>query len=120
MYKKPNFFIEVDGIQSKWKSQNTGIRQGCPLSPLLYLVVALVVAPVDDKSAVAGLSALIVPACIFFAFFAWRASDGRDARGDGGRLKQGRHGLPEGGKRLGRRCQSGDGGAAVRAVSLPN
>ena len=46
---------------------------------VLYLVVALVVAPVDDKSAVAGLSALIVPACIFFAFFAWRASDGRES-----------------------------------------
>ena len=30
--------MEVEGNTSDWKAQNTGIRQGCPLSPYLLLI----------------------------------------------------------------------------------
>ena len=42
IYKKPTFMIEIDGQQSGWKQQQTGIRQGCPLSPYLFLIVMTV------------------------------------------------------------------------------
>ena len=34
--------IEIDGQRSNWKQQQTGIRQGCPQSPYLFLVVMTV------------------------------------------------------------------------------
>jgi hypothetical protein len=42
LYDKPQFKVEVDGRTSEWKEQQTGIRQGCPLSPYLFLIVMTV------------------------------------------------------------------------------
>ena len=42
IYKNPTFMIEIDGQRSGWKQQQTGIRQGCPLSPYLFLIVMTV------------------------------------------------------------------------------
>ena len=39
MYKNPQFCVEVEGIKSSTARQNTGIRQGCPLSPYLLFAV---------------------------------------------------------------------------------
>ena len=42
LYKNPKFKIEIEGESSKWKNQETGIRQGCPLSPYLFLLIMTV------------------------------------------------------------------------------
>jgi hypothetical protein len=42
LYKNPKFKVEIDGIQSSWKTQETGIRQGCTLSPYLFLILMTV------------------------------------------------------------------------------
>jgi len=41
-----------------------------------YLMVALASVPSDGTAAVAGMAAVAVPVCIFFAFFVWRAAEG--------------------------------------------
>ena len=38
LYKNPKFKIELEGLESEWHTQSTGIRQGCPLSPYLFLI----------------------------------------------------------------------------------
>ena len=38
LYKNPTFFVEIDGVTSNMKRQETGIRQGCPMSPYLFLI----------------------------------------------------------------------------------
>ena len=39
MYANPTFYVEVEGLKSSWKRQRRGIRQGCPLSPYLFILV---------------------------------------------------------------------------------
>ena len=38
LYRTPSFRVEMEGIQSSWTRQYTGIRQGCPLSRYLFLI----------------------------------------------------------------------------------
>ena len=39
LYTNPKFFVEVEGVRSEEAKQSTGIRQGCPLSPYLFIMV---------------------------------------------------------------------------------
>ena len=39
LYKAPYFKVEIEGHSSKYHRQDTGIRQGCPLSPYLFLII---------------------------------------------------------------------------------
>ena len=42
LYRTPTFKVEMEGNISDWKQQSTGIRQGCPLSPYLFIVLMTV------------------------------------------------------------------------------
>jgi hypothetical protein len=39
IYLNPQFTVKLNGVESDLFSQHTGIRQGCPLSPYLFLLV---------------------------------------------------------------------------------
>ena len=39
LYKYPELYVEIDKIKSNKATQATGIRQGCPLSPYLFILV---------------------------------------------------------------------------------
>ena len=42
LYKDPRFAVRVGEHQSSWKTQSRGIRQGCPLSPYLFIILMTV------------------------------------------------------------------------------
>ena len=47
--KKNTFYVEHAGYYSDWKKQTAGIRQGCTLSPYLFLILMTAVChDVDD------------------------------------------------------------------------
>ena len=38
IYRCPEFMVEAEGNQSNWKQHRSGIRQGCPTSPYIFLI----------------------------------------------------------------------------------
>ena len=43
IYEEPTFCVQMEGQTSSWYRQQMGIRQGCPLSPYLFVIVLTVV-----------------------------------------------------------------------------
>eukprot|EP00972_Heterocapsa_arctica_P050427 7412910-Heterocapsa_arctica.AAC.1 len=39
MYREPTFAVEEGKTRSSEREQNAGIRQGCPLSPYLFMIL---------------------------------------------------------------------------------
>ena len=38
LYASPQFSVSMEGSASEWKPKDTEIRQGCPLSPYLFVI----------------------------------------------------------------------------------
>ena len=38
IYKNPTFIVSTDTGESSERSQKSGVRQGCPLSPYLFII----------------------------------------------------------------------------------
>jgi len=43
IYNNPQFRVEMEGNTSEYRKQQTGIRQGCPLSPYIFIIVMAVI-----------------------------------------------------------------------------
>ena len=41
-YSNPSFAVKIGQSESSWKKQSRGIRQGCPLSPYLFIILMTV------------------------------------------------------------------------------
>ena len=39
IYNNPSFSVKMGNSQSTWRKQRRGIRQGCPLSPYLFIIL---------------------------------------------------------------------------------
>eukprot|EP00973_Karenia_brevis_P042194 5841999-Karenia_brevis.AAC.1 len=39
LYESPTFELEINGVKSTRKRQKRGSRQGCPLSPYLFVIL---------------------------------------------------------------------------------
>mgnify|MGYP001469086900 CR=1 FL=1 len=52
LYKAPKFVVRIEDSISNWYVQGSGIRQGCPLSPYLFVLVMTCI----EADAVAKLS----------------------------------------------------------------
>ena len=43
IYKNPTFIVSTDTGESSERSQKSGVRQGCPLSPYLFIIALHVI-----------------------------------------------------------------------------
>ena len=41
LYRQPTFYVQLKGRTSNMMAQKTGIRQGCPLSPYLLIIMSV-------------------------------------------------------------------------------